>query len=410
MKTRLRHVTQVNPPSRRFDRLAEDDLVPFLPLENVWSGDKLDLSHVRPKSDVAVGYTRFESGDVVVPKITPTFEASRSVLIPDLPNSVGTGTTELHVVRPGSDIEPRYLLYVFHSYDFLKLGEAEMYGVAGQKRVSDGLIRNWTVDLPPLDEQRRIADFLDAETARIDCLDELASSTASVLAERRHVLLEQAIVDGSAPPQKLFRGLRLLRDGTHQPPPRTSTGVPLLTARNVSSGLLQLTEQDTFVSPEDAEVLETSLRPQYRDLLLSVKGTIGAVAIVPPGFPRAVLDRNLALLRPHPTLLNEWLLWVLRTQNLQEQMNLSVTAAAQPGLPLGAIRELRIPSADIEVQNEQVRVIEMLNQEMVDLESKIQSQRDLLAERRQALITAAVTRQIDVTTAGGLVPAGGAAI
>lgn len=184
MRTRLRHIAHVNPLSRRFDRLADDDLVTFLPMENVWPGDKLDLSQSRQKSAVATGYTRFECGDVVVPKITPTFEASRSVLIPDIPHSVGTGTTELHVVRPGPEIDPRYLLYIFHSHDFLKLGAAEMYGVAGQKRVPDDLIRDWTVDLPSLDEQRRIADFLDAETARIDHLMSAQLRVLELLEER----------------------------------------------------------------------------------------------------------------------------------------------------------------------------------------------------------------------------------
>jgi type I restriction enzyme S subunit len=258
------------------------------------------------------------------------------------------------------------------------------------------------VPFPPLDEQRRIAEFLDTETTRIDSLDGLAARVAILLGERRCTLIEQITIDGSTPTQKLFRGLQILRDGTHQPPPRTATGVPLLTARNVSSGHVRLTDQDTFVSPEDAAVLEMSLRPRCRDILLSVKGTIGAVAVVRSGFPRAVLDRNLALLRPRPNLLNEWIMWVLRTRNVQEQMKISVAAAAQPGLPLGVIRELRIPMVDIEVQLDQLRRIEVLDQNLADLESKVQSQRDLLAERRQALITAAVTGQIDVTTAGGI--------
>jgi type I restriction enzyme S subunit len=258
------------------------------------------------------------------------------------------------------------------------------------------MLKQLPVDEPSLDEQRRIAGFLDAETARIDRLDELAASTAGLLAERRRVLIEQVIVDGSASTRKLFRGLHLLRDGTHQPPPRTATGVPLLTARNVSSGALKLTDQDTFVSSEDADVLEASLRIRNRDVLLSVKGTVGAIAIVPAGFPRAVLDRNLALLRPQPSLLNEWLVWALRTRSVQDQMKLSIAAAAQPGLPLGAIRELRIPAADIGEQKRQVREIELIDQQLAELESKIRSQRDLLAERRQALITAAIAGAITV--------------
>jgi type I restriction enzyme S subunit len=299
------------------------------------------------------------------------------------------------------DADPRYLAYCLLStvaLDQVDLAKSR----AAQPHLNAEDLGDITLRVPSLDEQRRIADFLDVETAWIDCLDELAAHTASLLAERRNVLIERVIVEANAPTRKLFHCLRLLRDGTHQPPPRTATGIPLLTARNVSSGTLQLTEQDTFVSPDDAEVLEASLKPACRDVLLSVKGTVGASAIIPPEFPRAVLDRNLALLRPQPNLLNEWLVLVLRTRNLQDQIRLSVAAAAQPGLPLGAIRELRIPDVGIETQKEQVHQIEMLEEQIGGLESKISSQRNLLTERRQTLITAAVTGQIDVAAAGGV--------
>ena len=75
MRKRLRHIARINPLSPRFDRLPDDAAVPFLPMEKVWP-EGLDLSEQRPKSAVSIGYTRFESGDVIVPKITPTFEAS----------------------------------------------------------------------------------------------------------------------------------------------------------------------------------------------------------------------------------------------------------------------------------------------------------------------------------------------
>ena len=163
-------------------------------MENIWPGDKLDLSQFRPKSAVSVGYTRFESGDVVVPKITPTFEAGRSVLIPELPNSVGAGTTEIHVVRPGPNIDPRYLLYIFHGHDFLKRGEASMYGVAGQKRVPDEMIRDWSIDLPSLREQRRIADFLDSEMARVESLRSTQERARRILLERRVAKVFQAVI------------------------------------------------------------------------------------------------------------------------------------------------------------------------------------------------------------------------
>ena len=195
-EVRLRYVAQINPPTLAFSRLADDDELTFLPMESVWPGKWQQLSQVRKKADVAVGYTRFQDGDILVPKITPTFEASRSILVSGLLGGVGAGTTELHVVRPGPEIERRYLLYIFHTHPFLKNGEAEMYGVAGQQRVPDEFLRDFRVLIPSVSEQRRIADFLDAETARIDVLVRHRNRQLQLLQERALAYLSERLFPG----------------------------------------------------------------------------------------------------------------------------------------------------------------------------------------------------------------------
>jgi type I restriction enzyme S subunit len=97
----------------------------------------LDIARLCPKSEVATGYTRFLEGDVLIPKITPTFEADRSVIAVGLKDGVGAGTTELHIIRPGTETDRRYIKYLVSSRSFLLGGEAEMFGVAGQKGATD---------------------------------------------------------------------------------------------------------------------------------------------------------------------------------------------------------------------------------------------------------------------------------
>lgn len=72
MKTiALRRLAHVNPPAPNFDRLAPDADVLFLPLETVWADDRADQGRRVPKSQVSSGYSRFQAGDVVSPKVTP---------------------------------------------------------------------------------------------------------------------------------------------------------------------------------------------------------------------------------------------------------------------------------------------------------------------------------------------------
>ncbi|MFI7250342.1 restriction endonuclease subunit S [Micromonospora chalcea] len=309
-------------------------------------------------------------------------------------------TTQAFVTwSPGPLLDSRFLLYVLRAMS--QEWERLAYG-STHKTIYMPDLESLRVPLPPLEEQRRIVRFLDR---RMNLWDELMFARRQqldLLSQRRRALVDGLVRKAGAAEYKLFRGLRLLRDGTHQPPARVVTGVPLLTARNVSNGVLRLTENDTHVSDEDARVLERSLKLLPGDVLLSVKGTIGAAALVPNNFPRVVLDRNVALLRASADLLPRWLLLTLRSTQLQDQMRISVSFAAQPGLPLGAIRELRLPVPAVDIQREFAKVVQREEDWMKRSERALNGHLQLLSERRQAEIAAAITGQLDVTTANGL--------
>ena len=72
---RLRFLAEVNPPTPAFDRIADEELVTFMPLETVWADGRADTSRARPKAEVSTGYVRFMEGDILSPKVTPTFQA-----------------------------------------------------------------------------------------------------------------------------------------------------------------------------------------------------------------------------------------------------------------------------------------------------------------------------------------------
>lgn len=398
MKTRLRHVAKVNPLSRRFDRLADDELVTFLPMENVWPGDQLDLTQSRPKSAVATGYTRFESGDVIVPKITPTFEASRSALIPGIPSSVGAGTTELHVVRPGPDIDPRYLLYIFHSHDFLKLGTAEMYGVAGQKRVPDELIRDWTVDLPPIDEQRRIADFLDVETARIGALKESRRAQVSVLDELELARIgRQLSTAETTGPVYAYFDVQL---GKMLNAERASGASQQPYLRNANIHWYEIDTEDMATMTFDSDE-RRRYGVQAGDLLVCEGGAGVAEAAVWDGrISTCFYQKSLHRVRARSHVPVEWMMYWLRYTKAIGTFNADGNLATIPHLTGEQLAEYRIQIPEdghrrVAELSSEIAAIRMTQREMAAADA-------LLAERRQALITAAVTGRIDVTTAEGV--------
>ncbi|MFE7615576.1 restriction endonuclease subunit S [Streptomyces sp. NPDC057496] len=370
----------------------------FLATPNI-KGVEIDFENVNYISDFRYRESpelQLREGDVLLTK--DGFTLGTVNVVTKLPRPA-TVNGSIAVLRPFG-MHPAFLRYAIASTAIQQHMWAAKNGM-DVLHLFQRDIKKIPLPSPPIEEQRRIADFLDAETARIDRLCGLDDKLLGLLAERRQAVIDHEINSSSDSLVKLFWRLSLLRDGTHQPPRRVDAGVPLLTARNVSSGKVQLTEMDTQVSERDAELLEKSIRLTAGDVLLSVKGTIGACAVTPTDFPRAVLDRNVALLRPAAAYSSNWLAYVLRSTSLQQQMRTSVTAAAQPGLPLGAIRELRVPDVTSGAQGAIVSRISAACNGIDRIVAQVQRKKLILRERRQALITAAVTGQFDVSTASG---------
>ena len=162
---RLKYLATINPALPREVAPRPDDQVSFLPMEKISEQGTLDLSEVRPAREVSSGYTAIAEGDIIVAKITPCFENGKGALCFGLQGGVGYGTTELIVLRCTPQTDPRFLYWLTYSHEFRKWGEAAMTGSAGQKRVTEQFVANFLAPALSLEDQRRIAAFLDAQTA-----------------------------------------------------------------------------------------------------------------------------------------------------------------------------------------------------------------------------------------------------
>ena len=160
---RLANVVQVNPKN-----VAPNETpAAFIPMDCV---DATYLSkntyHERKWGDIKAGFTHFADGDVAFAKITPCFQNRKSMILRNLPNGIGAGTTELKVLRPyGNTINREYLLFFLESPYFVE--EAVFKGTANQQRIISGYMKNKLFPLPPLSEQQRISDKIEEAYRRI---------------------------------------------------------------------------------------------------------------------------------------------------------------------------------------------------------------------------------------------------
>ncbi|CAN5593871.1 hypothetical protein BH09GEM1_BH09GEM1_24370 [soil metagenome] len=193
---RLRFVSESNPLPSEVRGLPGTTEVSFVPMEAVGERGGLSLETTKLLADVKAGYTYFRDADVVIAKITPCFENGKGALAAGLTNGIAFGTTELHVLRASRNLDNEFAFYVTLSDGFRRIGEADMYGAGGQKRISESFVRNFRLALPSLDEQRAIATFLDRETARIDELVAKKERLVTLLQERRTALITRAVTKG----------------------------------------------------------------------------------------------------------------------------------------------------------------------------------------------------------------------
>ena len=195
---RLRFTVNLNPVKSELD-IPEDTLVSFIPMEAVNFDKNLTLTEERNLDEVYKGYTYFKNGDVVLAKITPCFENGKSAIAQNLTNGIAFGTTELHVLRSQDSINNHFLYYLIKSDSFMKIGESEMYGAGGQKRVPEEFIKNFLIALPPYYEQTAIAHYLDTKLGEIDALIDKQQTLLEKLAERRTAVITHAVTKGLNP-------------------------------------------------------------------------------------------------------------------------------------------------------------------------------------------------------------------
>ena len=369
--------------------LSAEAQATFLPMTNIGENGEINCSIVRDIADVRDGYTRFFDGDVLIAKITPCFENGKGARVRGTASGVGFGTTELHVLSPGSEIDARYLYYVTASERFRKLGEAAMSGAAGQKRVPDDFVRNYRVPIPPLAQQRSIADYLDQETARIDELAAIKRRLLELLDEKQRAVIAKSVGvrKGSLPAVRLKYSVALrsepVLDGAERPyiglaDIRSYTG-ELAISR--SGNCSEAQGRPTGNAFEVGDVLFCKLRPYLAKVWIADfagQCTVEALVLSPKSVEPRFLKYNLL----SPAFVDE--------------VTASTFGSKMPRAEWSSIGSIPIWTPDWATQ---CAIADFLDAELTSLravEERVEKTLIFLVERRSALISGAVSGRIAV--------------
>ena len=192
---RLKYISKINPVASEIKHLELSDEVSFVPMESISENGGMRTNKTKELDTVRQGFTYFRENDVVIAKITPCFENGKGSIAQNLVNNIGFGTTELHVVRCNPELlDYKFFFYISNTHQFLKLGESEMFGAGGQKRVPTEFVKNFPIAYPiEMNEQMRIVQFLDKYIGQILSIIDRTQKTISKLQEYKTALISAAV-------------------------------------------------------------------------------------------------------------------------------------------------------------------------------------------------------------------------
>lgn len=309
--------------------------------------------------------------------------------------------------RPRPDVDARFIAYVARSAPFQHTIHAESVSSTIQNFNAERYA-NMRFAVSDSTQQRRIADFLDAETARIDQLAAAMRTQDDLLKDRRLRLLDS--VRGTAqnyvPLARLGYFSALITSGSRGWSEYLSdTGELFFRSANLHSDRIQpkLANVAHVQLPESEAAESQRARIQVGDCLVGITGAnAGWVCLADESVAHGYVSQHVCLVRPQPHQIDgHWLALLIASPYVQSELMGSQYGGTKTQLSLPDVRAIRVPVLPF---NRQVQLAQSVNRqtELVDRQRALrQQQLTLLAERRQALITAAVTGQFDVSTASG---------
>lgn len=370
--------------------------------------------HISEESFEELNCVEVFPGDLVISRLS--LPVGRSCIIPDLRKRIITAVDNV-IVRLNSKCNKHFFNYLFNSFESYENTSQLARGTTLQ-RISRTMLGDIETLIPPLNEQGKIVEFLDAQCDLINPILLQLEKERNLLKEKRSTLITQAVTKGlnSDGPMKGINSpwidsipedwidLRIkqivntkVTDGPHVTPVRVDEGVPFLSATAVENGRLNMNKMWGYISREDHELYCRKCLPQLEDIFMVKSGaTTGSIAFVDFEDEFSVWS-PLALIRcdgdkMHP----RFVFYSLQSDYLQKAISQTWSKGTQENIAMKAIEELPILKPPLSEQIEIANYIDASTNLFDGLISKTNSIIEMLKEYRTAMISAAVTGKIDV--------------
>lgn len=306
------------------------------------------------------------------------------------------------VFRPAEGVDPLYLAYALQSHPLRASKSIRSTGFT-VVHITSGRLKTLLVPVPPLDQQHAVADFLIRETARIDELIAEQERLIELLHERHEASWAASFARASSLGDtiELRRLVSSITDGPFGSSLTSSHyrdfGARVIRLGNV--GINEFRNDDrAFISLAYAQELSAHAAV-HGDVVIAGLGDdrmpLGRAAVLPEIGP-AIVKADCYRVRTNDMVQADYLAWALSAPQTRSQFMLLSRGATRSRLNTRVVQQVRIPVPTLDVQQEITADWRGGRDRLRNLEAAVQESIDTSSERRSALITAAVTGQIDI--------------
>ncbi|HHT9987287.1 TPA: restriction endonuclease subunit S [Legionella pneumophila] len=380
----LNEVVFINP---RKPAKPMDSRVSFIPMDAVSEDARLLRLEERQYECVEKGFTSFKDNDVLVAKITPCFENGKGAIVSGLKNGIGFGSTEFHVLRAKSNICSKFIYYVTITQEFRIRGEMNMQGSAGQKRVTTDYLKALKVLLPPLPEQKKIAQILSTWDKAITTTEKLLTNSE----QQKKALMQQLLTR-----KKRFHKFNKEWIDVHLSDISnivmgTSPSSRSYNEKNLGLPLIQ-GNADILNRKSSPRIFTSEITKECTvgDILLSVRAPVGTVAI---SQHRACIGRGIASIKAkkdfNQEFLYQWFLW------FEPKWGSLSQGSTFESISSGDIKSLKLLIPDLEEQQKIAVVLSTIDREIENVKQKL----NCLIQEKKALMQQLLTgkKRVKVT-------------
>ncbi len=354
----------------------------------------IGLEHIESNTGKLVNFTLSNGEEIKSSKVT--FEKNMVLygkLRPYL-NKVwtaefdGIATTEILPFKPIENVlDSNYLSHYLRTSYFINNAMKNISG-ARMPRITTKYIKNEAnIPLPPLQEQKRIVSKLDTLFEKIDKaialhqknMDEADVFMGSVLNEVFGELDEK---------YEIITVEELcikITDGTHATPTYIDIGIPFLSVKNISKGIISF--QDTrFVSKEEHLILSKRCNVERDDILYTKVGTTGIAKVVDTDKEFSIFV-SIALLKPKKELIiSMFFQYILNSPNCYEQSQSRTRGVANRNLVLKDIKQISFPLPPLNIQQKTVNYLDQLSEKTEKVKSVQKEKMESLKALKASLL------------------------